>query len=206
MHLLPKQAEAMNCLTDNSTKYVLYGGAQGSGKSVLGCTWLQRACWEFPSSRWFVGRNNLKDSRDSVLVTWHKVAEIQGFQDQYRFGRDDKITVASRDPNRPSEVVFLDLTHYPHKDPFFERLGSREYTGGWIEEAGQVEFGAFDILKGRVGRHNNEIYKVLPKILLTCNPKKNWLYQEFYMPWKKDRSVTMIRWIALRERIYHFPL
>ena len=59
-----------------------------------------------------------------------------------------------------------------------------EFTGGWIEEVGEVNFMAFDVLKSRIGRHMNKEYAVMSKILLTCNPKKNWTYTYIYRPWK----------------------
>jgi len=48
---------------------------------------------------------------------------------------------------------------------------------------------AFDVLKSRIGRHRNDDYKLTPaKMLITFNPKKNWLYQLFYKP-KRDRTL-----------------
>ena len=174
---LPKQKVAYAKLKDSETKYILYGGAAGGGKSWLGCEWLMQCGYYLPGTRWFIGRNNLVDTRGSVLITWGKVAKAHGFT-EYRYN-DHGIKF-----NNGSEVVFLDLTFYPRKDPLFERLGSKEFTGGWIEEAGEVDFGAFDTLKSRIGRHLNAELRLTPKILITCNPKKNWLYKEFYKPWK----------------------
>ncbi len=170
-----KQLLAFHYLADKTTKFVVYGGAAGGGKSWLGCDWLLRCCWAFPKTRWFVGRNNIKDSRESVLVTFGKVADSYGFTD-YRI-TDSGIRLANG-----SEIVLLDLTFYPQKDPMFERLGSKEFTGGWIEEAGEVHHAAFETLKSRIGRHLNEEYELGPKMLITCNPKKNWLYKQFYKP------------------------
>lgn len=178
--ILPKQLEAYSWLKNQETKYLLYGGAAGGGKSWLGCEWIMQCGFYKPGTRWFIGRNNLKDTRESVLVTWGKVAKAHGFE-YYKFN-DHGIKFKNG-----SEALFLDLTFYPRKDPMFERLGSKEFTGGWIEEGGEIHFGAFDTLKSRVGRHLNAEEGLPPKILITCNPKKNWLYTEFYKPFKEGK-------------------
>jgi len=172
-----KQLLAFSKLADSAIRYCVYGGAAGGGKSWLGCEWLLRCCWAFPRTRWFVGRNNIKDSRESVLVTFNKVAASFGFT-EYR-QNDDGIVF-----DNGSEIILLDLTFYPKRDPMFERLGSKEFTGGWIEEGGEVHYMAFEVLKSRIGRHLNAEYNLEPKMLITCNPKKNWLYKQFYKPAK----------------------
>lgn len=175
-----KQRLAYNYLRDDSTKFLCYGGAGGGGKSWLGCEWLMQCAYYLPGTRWFAGRNNLKDSRLSISVTFEKVAKWHGFT-AYRSTNDGIIF------DNGSEIIFLDLTYYPYKDPLYERFGSLEFTGGWIEEAGQVHHLAFDVLKTRIGRHLNDVYRVPGKILITCNPKKNWLYTTFYRPWREHR-------------------
>lgn len=164
---------AYNYLRDDKHKFILYGGAAGGGKTWLGCEWLMQCGHHLPNTRWFIGRNNLKDSRNSVLVTWLKVAKLHNFT-SYKIDNDGIKF------NDGSEILLIDLTYYPYKDPLYERFGSLEFTGGWIEEAGEVNFKAFDVLKSRIGRHMNTELKLTPKMLITCNPKKNWLYTSFY--------------------------
>lgn len=174
------QLLAYRYLSDPKIKVVGYGGAAGGGKTGLGCEWLMRCGWAFPGTRWFVGRNNIKDSRESVLVTFDKVASYHGFK-EYRFSND------GIDFRNGSRVSFLDLTYYPYKDPMFTRLGSKEYTGGWVEEAGEVHRLAVEVLKSRIGRHMNDVYRLEPKLLLTFNPAKGYLYDTFYKPHRDGR-------------------
>ena len=82
-----------------------------------------------------------------------------------------------------SRIDLLDLKFLP-SDPDYERYGSLEYTGGWIEEASETKFKAFDVLKSRIGRHMNKEFGLLAKMLLTFNPSKKWLYKMIYKPWK----------------------
>jgi len=173
--LTKRQRIALKRLYSNDTAFLLYGGGAGGGKTWIGCFWLYTVCVSYPKTRWFIGRDSLKDTRESVLITWSKVTTKYNFTG-WKYG-DNEIQF-----DNGSSISFLDLSFYPVKDPFFERLGSKEYTGGWIEEAGEVKYDAFDVLKSRVGRHMNSEYNLNGKILITANPKKGWLYNEFYKP------------------------
>lgn len=178
-----KQGLAYLKLEDRQTRYVLYGGAAGSGKSWLGCEWLMMNCYRFQGSKWFVGREELKKLMQSTFLSWIKVCKY------YNIPKDDWWVNGQYnfiEFKNGSRIDLLDLKFLP-TDPMYERLGSLEYTGGWIEEAGEVNFMAFDVLKSRVGRQMNKEYNLLPKILLTCNPNKEWLYHTIYLPDKEGK-------------------
>lgn len=175
-----KQFECITLLHDQDTKYPCFGGGAGGGKSWVGCEWLLSMCLVYPGVRYFMGRDELKTLKDTTVKTFFKVAKHHGVTDSFRFY--DHYS-AIRFTNG-SEISLLGLVYEP-SDPMFERFGSTEYTGGFIDEAGEVHFNAFDTLKSRVGRHMNEVYGIPRKLLITCNPKKNWLYYTFYRPWRE---------------------
>lgn len=178
-----KQGEAWKYLQDVNTTYILYGGAAGGGKSYLSVLWLLMTCHWYSGSRWFVGREELKRIRESWLVTFYKaIGDYSIPKGTFRYnGQDHFIQFANG-----SRIDLLDLKYLP-SDPFYERYGSIEYTGGVIEEGGEVNFKAFDVLKTRVGRYLNDKYKIPGKILITANPKKNWLYSLFYKPFTEGK-------------------
>jgi len=157
-----------------------------SGKSVLGCFWLLVLGRELKGAKFFIGRDSIKDTRASVLKTWGEVAAKIGFT-AYKFNDIGIIF------ENGSEIELLDLTHYPYKDPMFDRLGSKEYTAGWIEEAQQVHPLAFEVLKTRVGRWKNE--KAKSKILCTFNPRKCWVDDTFYRPFKNGTEDQTTRFV-----------
>lgn len=178
-----KQHYAYQVLESNKLEYIhlLFGGAAGGGKSWLGCEWLIENCIRYPDTKWFIGREELKELRSSTLLTFFKVCKHHGLKPDihYKFnGQDNYITFYNG-----SRIDLLDLRYLP-RDPLYERYGSLEYTGGWLEEAGEVRFEAYDILKSRIGRWNNDKYGLNSKLLITGNPKKNWLYYTFYKPWR----------------------
>jgi len=186
-----KQKLAMVHLTDTIHKVVVYGGAAGGGKSFLGCFWLIIMCKAYPQTRWFIGREELKRIRQSTLITFQKVASLVKVNDDYTTNFQDNYIQFSNG----SRIDLLDLQYQP-RDPLYERFGSTEYTGGWIEEGGETDFGAYDVLKTRIGRHMNDVYGLISKILITCNPKKNWLYGEIYKPFKEgtlDKHISFIQ-------------
>lgn len=178
--LNPKQQEAMAILCDKTTTALAFGGGANGGKSWLGGDWLILSSLAYAGTRWFVGREELKRLRESTFLTIGKVRKANGLPlSTYKYNGQDHYL---QFPNG-SRIDLLELKYLP-SDKLYERYGSVEYTGGWIEEGGEVDFGAYDTLKSRVGRQLNDKYGLLGKILITCNPKKNWLYTTFYKPFK----------------------
>lgn len=176
-----KQKQALRFLYDNTTEFLVFGGGAGGGKSWIGCEWLLAMCLNFPNVRYFIARNVLKRLKESTAKTFFKVAKHHGVDDTYIYSEQKgMITFVNG-----SEIQLLELKRQP-SDPLFEDLGSLEFTGGFIEEAGEIDFDGFDTIKTRIGRQLNKKYSIPPKLFITCNPKKNWLYFEFYKPWKAN--------------------
>lgn len=176
-----KQHLCYQKLFDDVTRFPGFGGGAGGGKSWLGCEWEMQACYRYPESKWFIARKELKRLMSSTFITFQKVLRFHGIPiDSWKLdGKYNVLTCLQTN----SKIDLLDADFMP-SDPMFERFGSLEYTGGWIEEAGEVHFLAFDVLKSRCGRHMNQEYNLLPKLLSTFNPTKNWLYRVFYKPWR----------------------
>lgn len=187
-----KQELALCFLTDSETKELGFGGAAGGAKSWTGCAWEALMCMAFPETRWFIGREELKRLRESTYQTFLKVCKrygiIQGVHWRYN-GQDHFIQFENG-----SRIDLLDLKYLP-RDPYYERYGSTEYTGGWLEEGGEVNFGAYDTLRTRVGRHNNDKYGILGKLFVTLNPKKNWCHQTFWKPFKANEMPDGVRFL-----------
>lgn len=187
-----KQEEALSLLTDDEHVEVLYGGAAGGAKSWTGAAWLLFMCLCYPGTKWFIGRAELKRITQSTYITFKKVCsqyvvpeEIWNYNGQLNY----------IEFYNGSRIDFLDLKYIP-SDPLYERYGSIEFTGGWIEEGGEVNFGAYDTLKTRVGRCLNAEYGLRRKLFITCNPKKNWMYDIFYKPWKANNLSDYMAYLA----------
>lgn len=178
LNLFETQLLGLKYLTDQQTKHVIFGGGANGGKSWLGCEWLYEMCQAYPGTRYFIGRQQLTDMEQSTVVTMGKVRRHRGHPaDTYQYNAQKHIITFKNG----SQISLLVLKKNPG-DSMYEKFGSKEFTSGWIEEAGEIDGDAFDILKSRVGRHFNDKYNIPAKILITCNPKKNWLYYQFYQP------------------------
>jgi phage terminase large subunit len=186
-----KQEQALQILHDDECEELLFGGGAGGAKSWTGCCWLLFMCLEYPETRWFIGREELKRITESTLITFLKVASNYGATGTFKYNGQKNFLQFTNG----SRIDFLELKYQP-RDPMFERFGSTEYTGGMIEEAGEVDFGAYDVLKTRIGRQHNEKYGLLGKLYMSCNPKKNWLYTTFYQPFKKGALLPMQRFLS----------
>jgi len=178
MQLLIKQKHATFYLKDNETQEVIYGGAAGGGKSAIGCLWLIESAQKYPGSRWLMGRSKLKTLKETTLNTFFELASKFGISDQFKFnGQQNSINFTNG-----SQIILKDLYLYP-SDPNFDSLGSLEISGAFIDECNQVVYKAWQIVKSRI-RYKLSEFGIIPKILGTCNPSKNWVYKEFYKPFK----------------------
>jgi phage terminase large subunit len=189
MKLLIKQEHAIYYLKDAITEEVLYGGAAGGGKSALGCLWLIEMCQKYPGTRWLMGRSKLKSLKETTLNTFFELASQLQLGSQFSYKTAEHII---RFKNG-SEILLKDLFSYP-SDPNFDSLGSLEITGAFIDECSQVAYHAWQIVKSRI-RYKLTEHGLIPKMLGTCNPAKNWAYKEFYKPRRDGVLPTHRRFI-----------
>lgn len=182
MKLLPKQNNAVYFLKDRTTGEILYGGAAGGGKSALECLWLIESCQKYPGSRWLLGRSKLKSLKETTLNTFFELSSKLKISNQFKFNAQENIIHWKNG----SDILLKDLFLYP-SDPNFDSLGSLEITGAAVDECNQIVKKAWQIVKSRIRYKLNE-FDLMPKMLGTCNPAKNWVYSDFY---KLNRDNTI---------------
>ena len=189
--LLKAQQEAFIYLSDGVTTEVLYGGAAGGGKSWLGCMWVVTSALQYPGTRWLIGRSKLNALKETTMVTLFDLLRSWGIEAglHYDYNQKDNYVQFKKDFGS-SRILFKDLFLYP-SDPEFDSLGSLEITGAFIDEGNQITVKAKNIVMSRI-RYRLEEYDIIPKLLITCNPAKNWVYTEFYRPYR-DESLEDFR-------------
>ncbi len=179
----PKQYLAYDAWDNDEVDDVIFGGFAGGGKTWFGSEVLMRDALQWPETRYFAARKDLKSVMETCFVTMtqkvfphHKL--IQGKHWEFN-GQRYEIKFYNN-----SIIKFLHTDLIP-SDPMFDRFGSQEFTRGWGDEVSEWNFKAYDVLKSRVGRWKNKEYDIKSKMLLTLNPSQDWPYRIFYDPWKK---------------------
>ena len=181
MKLSIKQTLTLDYLENNNVNEILFGGGAGGGKSILGCYWQIKTRLKYAGTRGLIGRASLKTLKETTLQSFFFVAQMQGLKANVHFKFNQQSNVITF--YNGSQILLKDLFLYP-SDPNFDELGSLEITDAFIDEANQIVDKAKSILKSRI-RYKLDDNNLIPKILYTCNPAKNWTYQEFYLPNKK---------------------
>jgi hypothetical protein len=173
-----KQKEALRYLFDDTTNEVLFGGAAGGGKSWVGTAWLITMCLQYPKTRYLMGRSKLDALKKTTLNTFFEVCEVWNLKsgEHYTFNGSSNIITFYNG----SEIILKDLFLYP-SDRNFDSLGSLEITGAFIDEANQVTHKAINVVQSRL-RYKLDENSLIPKMLMSCNPAKNWVYTEYYKP------------------------
>lgn len=167
-------------LNDNKTTEVLFGGGAGGGKSFILCAYAITMCLKYDGIRGLIGRSKLDTLKKTTLNTFFDVCNqwnlIAG--EHYTFNAQSNIITFFNG----SEIILKDLFLYP-SDRNFDSLGSLEITFACVDECNMVVEKGVQVLASRI-RYKLDEYDLVPKILMTCNPAKNWVYSNFYFPWK----------------------
>lgn len=123
-----------------------------------------------------MGRSKLKALKETTLNSFFQLASDLGLTEQYKFNSQTNVITWKNG----SEILLKDLFLYP-ADPNFDSLGSLEISGAFVDECNQCTEKAIQIVKSRI-RYKLKEYGLIPKLLMTCNPAKNWTYSNFYNP------------------------
>jgi phage terminase large subunit len=180
---LSRQSEALKFLSvDSDVETILYGGAAGGGKTMLGCMWQILRRLKYPGTRSLIGRAKLDTLKKTTMATFFQVANEIGLKagEDFIYNQQSHIIKFSNG----SEIILADLFLYP-SDPMMTDLGGLEITDAFIDEATEITEKAYSIVSSRIRYKLNE-FGLKPKILLTCNPSKGWIYNQFYLPYKNQ--------------------
>lgn len=174
--LSQKQAEAWYYLNNDPKAFdVFYGGAAGGGKTWLGCLWQIYRRLNYPGTRGMIGRETLKDLKDTTLMTFFKIAneiyQLSTFDYKYK-QNTGRIEFAN------GSLIFLkELKFYP-SDPEFTDLGGLEITDAFVDEIPEITEKASEILRSRI---RYQLIDDVPKFLGAGNPQNNWVKHRYIL-------------------------
>lgn len=179
-----KQDLIFEAFDDTLTTEILYGGSAGSAKSYGICALIILKALQFPGIRIGLGRNELTTLKKTTVISFFEVASDWGLQpgEHFNYNSTSGIIKFFND----SEIVLVELNYKP-SDPNYTRLGGLLFTFGVVDEVGEVDQRGYQIFKTRLGRWRNDEFSIKPICISTCNPIKNWLYREFYLPHVEQR-------------------
>jgi hypothetical protein len=200
---LTRQSEALKFLSvDSNVETILYGGAAGGGKTMLGCMWQILRRLKYPGTRSLIGRAKLDTLKKTTMNTFFQVANDIGLRagEDFNYNQQSHIIKFSNG----SEIILADLFLYP-SDPNFQDLGGLELTDVFLDEATEISEKAYSVVCSRIRYKLNE-FGLKPKILLTCNPSKGWIYNQFYLPYKNQNLPQHLAFVqALPGDNIHLP-
>lgn len=184
-----KQHKVFELFEDDNTTEILFGGGVGASKTYLISALLTIKCLQYEGIRVGLCRNELTTLKKTTVVTLlSEVFPSFGLNrdEHYKYNPiEGKITFYNG-----SEIVFQELRHIP-SDPDYTRLGGLLLTFAVIDEAGETSDRGKEILQSRLGRWKNESFNIKPLLLMTCNPSRNFLYEDFYLA---DKEGTIPDW------------
>ena len=184
--LSQEQSDVWRLLHDDSTTEIFFGGGAGPGKSFLGCLWEANDCIAHPGSRGLIARERYEDLRKTTLLTFFEVLGMLGYKEgeHYKYNAQEHTVYWSN-----GSITFFDHLQYRPGDPEFNRLGSREYTRVFVDEAPDCDPKAIEVLGTRI-RFRLAEFGTPGKMLLTGNSGDHWCKWQFVFD-KKNEPVEL---------------
>lgn len=145
--------------------------------SFLGACWLVSCCLRWSNMRMVVGRKTLKSLRESTWNTICMVVKSWGLKE----GVNYKINNLSGEMIfwNDSKIIMKELSFQP-SDPSYLRFGSSEFSGCFLDECGELDEKAVEILFSRI-RWNIPNTLGVPKMLMSTNPCLGWVRSRFVL-------------------------
>jgi phage terminase large subunit len=167
--------QCKKCGSRHLPRFILGGGAAGGGKSYVGSCWIIISCLRFPDTRAVVARKTLKALKGSTFNTIKYVLRTWGLEQDkhYKINNLEGLVIFYNG----STISLIELEDLP-SDPEFERLGSNEWSCGFIDECSQVSEKAVEILYSRLRWRVSEDWGYA-RLLMTTNPSMNWVRSRF---------------------------
>lgn len=169
--------------------------------SYVGCTWIAMNCIRFAGIRAVIARKTLKSLTGS---TWKTLLEVLD-----RWGLIEGVNYKTNEKDgtllfwNGSSIVKQELELLP-RDPTYQRLGSSEFTIGFIDEVGEIAEKGVEVLYSRLRYKVNETFKV-PKMLLSTNPVPNWVRERFVQDKNGDPIITRRNEVYVPFSVYDNP-
>lgn len=187
----PIQLEAYGLFNDPQVTQLLYGGGAGSGKTILLGLLIALRCRNYPGVKEGLARKELKRLKQTTLATLlYKVHPMLGIKpDDFKYNTLESFI----EYRNGSMILLLDLASQP-SDPDFDSFGSLELTDVFIDEGGEVDKKAVDVLASRTSRWMTKEHGIVGKLVMSCNPSQNFLRSEYYEPFMRLGGGSSQKW------------
>ena len=131
----------------------------------------------FEGIRMVVARLTLKSLRESTWVTLLGVLKSWKLEEGVHYHINNMMGVLTF--WNGSQILMMELSP-SLQDPDYNRLGSLEITGAFVDEVSEVSERAIEVLASRI-RYKIEDTFIVGKILMTTNPALTWIRSTFVM-------------------------
>lgn len=164
------------CITvDDPSGLYLTNDFTVTHNSYIGSSWIVSSCLRFPDLRAVIARKTIKSLKESTFNTIKAVMKQWGLKEgeNYKINNLEGIVTFWNG----STILLKELEDLP-SDSNFERLGSSEWTIGFVDEVSEISERAIEVLFSRLRWRTHETFKI-PRLLMTTNPCITWIRSRF---------------------------